>query len=103
MMNVSVVQILRKKNNNKNGESMVIPGTPRGIIKYLMNEHRYCVKEIAQQIAVTPKTIYQILKHDCQAVETDVRLINLYIQVRCSKADISLPKKGERVQNILNG
>jgi predicted DNA-binding protein YlxM (UPF0122 family) len=82
---------------------MVIPGTPRGIIKSLMNDYRYSVKEIADKTEVTPKTIYQILKQDCPAVETDARLILFYIQVRYSKADVSLPKREREHRTLING
>lgn len=72
---------------------MDIPSTARGIINSLINDYHYTIKEIAKEIAVTPKTIYQILNQDCIAAETDKGLIIFYVQVRILKL-ISLSQIG---------
>lgn len=56
-----------------------IPGTAREIIESLILQQDYSVKQIAQKLGISSKTIYRIRKGYSPQPKTHLNLIQLYL------------------------
>ncbi len=62
-----------------------IPGTAREIIESLILEQDYSVKQIAEMLGVTTKTIYRIKKGYCPHAKIHLNLIQLFLSLSYEK------------------
>ena len=61
---------------------MEVPGTPKGVVLQIQKEHGFNVNQIAHAIAVTPKTIYNILNDETPNGATNFALLRLYVRLK---------------------
>lgn len=58
-----------------------IPGTAKEIIEKLIGEQDYSVKQIAEMLNITPKTVYRIKKGCCPQPKIHLNLIQLFLML----------------------
>lgn len=64
---------------------MEIPATPKATVLKLREEHGLTIAEIASAVAVSPKTIYSILRGETPHAATNIALLRYYIQFNHSE------------------
>jgi predicted transcriptional regulator len=70
---------------NEGGMKCKIPGTAREIVDCLILDQDYSVKQIAEMLGITPKTIYRIRKGFCPQPKIHLNLIQLFLSLHYHK------------------
>ena len=60
---------------------MKIPGTTKDIIETFIYKHKFSIKQIAQKMGVSPRTIHTILKGKTVSSKTNMAALTLYVQL----------------------
>jgi hypothetical protein len=71
-----------------------VPGTAKEIVEALIVKRDYTIKQIADVLGVTSKTIYRVRKGFCPHPQTHLNLIQLYLTLYQQKYEQKIAEEG---------
>lgn len=69
------------------------PGSPQKLLQALVNQFRFSIREIAQELQVTTQTIYRIQNGNKPSTAVEMRLFQLYLKCRANPAKSGTGKR----------